>query len=185
MQYVDLMGGKKPYLLSGYKNQSGKEITLEYKSSTYFYLADKLAGTPWITKLPFPVHCVTKVSSRDAVTRAYLTTEYTYHHGYYDHAEREYRGFGRVDQTDTETFDEFVKSGASNIVNQPLHQAPVLTRTWFHTGVFFERRQHPGALPFRVFSKPRFCRIPPFRSPSSTPSPRKRCGKPCAPAKAR
>ena len=137
MQYVDLMGGKKPYLLSGYKNQAGKEITLEYKSSTYFYLADKQAGTPWITKLAFPVQCVTKVSSRDTVTRAYLTNEYTYHHGYYDHAEREYRGFGRVDQVDTETFDEFVKSGGSNVVNQPLHQAPVLTRTWFHTGVFF------------------------------------------------
>lgn len=137
LQYVDLMGGKKPYLLTGYKNQSGKEVTLEYKSSTHFYLADKLAGKPWVTKLPFPVHCLTKVSSRDTVTRAYLTTEYDYHHGYYDHADREYRGFGRVEQTDTETFDEFVKSGASNVVNQPLHQAPVLTKTWFHTGAYF------------------------------------------------
>ena len=137
MQYVDLMGGKKPFLLSGYKNQAGKEVTLEYKSSSYFYLGDKLAGNPWVTKLPFPVHCLTKVSSRDTVTRAYLTTEYAYHHGYYDHAEREYRGFGRVDQTDTETFDEFVKSGASNVVNQPLHQARVLTKTWFHTGAYF------------------------------------------------
>ena len=137
LQYVDLMGGKKPYLLTGYKNQAGKEVTLEYKSSTHFYLADKLAGNPWVTKLPFPVHCLTKVSSRDTVTRAYLTTEYAYHHGYYDHAEREYRGFGRVEQTDTETFDEFVKSGASNVVNQPLHQAPVLTKTWFHTGAYF------------------------------------------------
>ncbi len=137
MQYVDLMGGKKPYLLNGYKNQSGKEVTLQYKSSTFFYLADKQAGKPWITKLPFPVHCLTKVSSRDTVTRAYLTTEYVYHHGYYDHAEREYRGFGSVEQTDTETFDEFVRSGGSNIVNQPLHQAPVLTKTWFHTGAFF------------------------------------------------
>ena len=137
LQYVDLMGGKKPYLLTGYKNQSGKEVTLAYKSSTHFYLADKLAGKPWVTKLPFPVHCLTKVSSRDTVTRAYLTTEYDYHHGYYDHAEREYRGFGRVEQTDSETFDEFVKSGASNVVNQPLHQAPMLTKTWFHTGAYF------------------------------------------------
>lgn len=137
MRYVDLMGGRKPYLLSGYSNQSGKEVTLEYKSSTWFYLADKQAGKPWVTKLPFPVQCLTKVSSRDTVTRAYLTTEYVYHHGYYDHAEREYRGFGCVEQTDTETFDEFVKSGASNVVNEPLHQAPVLTKTWFHTGAFF------------------------------------------------
>ena len=137
MRYVDLMGGKKPYLLSGYKNSSGKEIDLEYKSSTFFYLADKAAGAPWVTKLPFPVQCLTKVSSRDSVTRAYLTSEYNYHHGYYDHAEREYRGFGRVEQIDTETFDEFVKSGASNVVDELLHQAPVLTRTWFHTGAFF------------------------------------------------
>jgi RHS repeat-associated protein len=137
LKYVDLMGGKKPYLLSGYKNQFGKDVTLEYKSSAHFYLADKLAGQPWVTKLPFPVHCLSKVSSRDTVTRAYLTTEYDYHHGYYDHAEREYRGFGRVEQTDTETFDDFVKSGASNVVNQPLHQAPVLTKTWFHTGAYF------------------------------------------------
>ena len=137
MQFVDLMGGKKPYLLSGYKNQSGKEVSFEYKSSTFFYLADKRADKPWKTKLPFPVHCLTKVSSQDTVTRAYLTTEYAYHHGYYDHAEREYRGFGCVDQTDTETFDEFVKSGGSTIVNKPLHQAPILTRTWFHTGAFF------------------------------------------------
>ena len=136
MRYVDLMGGKKPYLLAGYQTPSGKEIVLEYKSSTFFYLADKAAGKPWITKLPFPVHCLTKVSSRDSVTRAYLTSEYNYHHGYYDHAEREYRGFGRVEQVDSETFDEFVKSGASNVLNEPLHQAPVLTRTWFHTGAY-------------------------------------------------
>jgi RHS repeat-associated protein len=137
MQYVDLMGGKKPYLLTGYNTQFGKVVELEYTSSTSFYLADKRAGNPWITKLPFPVQCLTKVTSRDTVTRAYLTTEYVYHHGYYDHAEREYRGFGCVEQTDTETFDEFVKSGASNVVNQPLYQAPVLTKTWYHTGAFF------------------------------------------------
>lgn len=156
MRFVDLMGGKKPYLLSGYKNQSGKEVSLEYKSSTFFYLADRLVGRPWITKLPFPVHCLTKASSRDTVTRAYLTTEYVYHHGYYDHAEREYRGFGCVEQTDTETFDEFVKSGASNIVNQPLHQAPVLTRTWFHTGAFFGENDILARFRSEYFQNPDF-----------------------------
>jgi len=156
MRFVDLMGGNKPYLLSGYKNQAGKEVSLEYKSSTHFYLADKLAGKPWVTKLPFPVHCLTKVNSRDTVTRAYLTTEYVYHHGYYDHAEREYRGFGCVEQTDTETFDEFVKSGASNVVNQALHQAPVLTRTWFHTGAFFGESDILAQFRSEYFQNPDF-----------------------------
>ena len=34
-----------------------------------------------------------------------LTTEYRYHHGYWDGVEREFRGFGMVEQLDTETFD--------------------------------------------------------------------------------
>lgn len=139
MRYVDLMGGKKPYVIAGYRNNTGKEMEWSYKSSTYYYLWDKQAGTPWATKLAFPVQCVSKVMSTDLVTRAYLTSEYTYHHGYYDHAEREYRGFGMVEQVDTETFDQFIKSGASNVVDEPLHQSPVLTKTWYHTGVFFNQ----------------------------------------------
>src|SRR5205085_1991115 len=38
LQYIDLMGSKKPCLFIGYQNNCGKEITLEYKSSTHFYL---------------------------------------------------------------------------------------------------------------------------------------------------
>ncbi len=34
-----------------------------------------------------------------------MTTEYNYHHGYWDGGEREFRGFGRVDQRDTEAFN--------------------------------------------------------------------------------
>ncbi len=139
MRYVDLMGGKKPYLLAAYANGMGKSVAWQYKSSTFYYLQDELAGTPWATKLPFPVQCVAKISFADAVTRAYLSREYSYHHGCYDAAEREYRGFGRVEQTDSETFDSFVKSGASNVVDQPLHQAPVRTKTWYHTGVYFDQ----------------------------------------------
>jgi RHS repeat-associated protein len=135
MCYVDLLGGKKPFLINGYQNNCGKLVTWEYKSSTYYYLQDKIAGTPWATKLAFPVQCVSKVSVTDTISRAYLTSQYTYHHGYYDHAEREFRGFGRVEQLDSESFDEFVKSGA-NVVDQKIYQAPVLTKTWFHTGVF-------------------------------------------------
>ena len=32
-----------------------------------------------------------------------LSTEYRYHHGYWDGVEREFRGFGLVEQLDTET----------------------------------------------------------------------------------
>lgn len=136
MQYIDLMSSKKPHVLIGSKNNLGSEFAFEYKSSTYFYLKDKREGKPWATKLPFPVQVVSKVLTEDKITASRFTTEYHYSHGYYDSAEREFRGFGRVDQIDTEHFDEWKLNNSENLLelDETLYQAPVLTRTWFHTG---------------------------------------------------
>ena len=60
---VDLMGGRKPHLLVRSANNMGAETVVQYAQSTKFYLADKLAGKPWITKLPFPVHVVERVET--------------------------------------------------------------------------------------------------------------------------
>ncbi|MBK7474884.1 MAG: VCBS repeat-containing protein [Haliscomenobacter sp.] len=139
LRYIDLMSGKKPHVMVFYKNNLGKEVWLEYTPSTKYYLADKLAGKPWITKLHFPVQCVSKTETRDRISGYRFATEYRYHHGYYDHAEREFRGFGRVEQRDAEVFDHFVKGDASNVVERAQHQDPVLTKTWFHTGAFLRK----------------------------------------------
>ncbi len=141
IRYLDLMGGVKPHLLTRYENGMGKAVTLSYTPSTRFYLEDKSSGRPWITKLHFPVHCLSKVETFDAVTSARFASSYTYHHGYYDHAEREFRGFGRVDQTDTEDYEHFVAGDSANVVERVLHQPPVLTKTWFHTGVYLDRER--------------------------------------------
>jgi RHS repeat-associated protein len=141
LRYIDLMGGTKPYVMSGYKNNFGKEVSWQYKSSTHYYLEDKQIGKPWITTLPFPVQCVDKTITKDAVAGTLFTNSYTYHHGYYDHAEREFRGFGRAEQTDTEDFVNFKLSGANNVVEEDLHQPPVKTVTWFHTGAWFDQQK--------------------------------------------
>ncbi len=121
--YADLMGGRKPYLLSVIRNNLGKETRLTYAASTQFYRADEEAGKPWVTRLPFPVQVVEKVEVRDLIQGHRFTTRYSYHHGHYDRQEREFCGFGRVDQIDTEEFEQ-----------HPHDQPPVLTRTWIHTG---------------------------------------------------
>jgi RHS repeat-associated protein len=142
LRYIDLAGGKKPYILSAFTNNMGKTTHLEYKSSTWFFLQDKKAGTPWITKLPIPVQCLSNVRVENKLGDQYqvMSSSYSYHHGYYDHAEGEFRGFGRVEQTDAETFDQYQRSGTTNIVDTTLAQAPILTKTWYHTG-FYERRK--------------------------------------------
>jgi RHS repeat-associated protein len=140
MRYIDLMGGQKPHLLVGVNNNLGAETRVQYAPSTKFYVADKLAGTPWLTRIPFPVHVVERVETYDWVSRNRFVTRYAYHHGHYDGIEREFRGFGKVDQWDMEEFATLTDSAtfpqATNL-DKASNVPPVLTRTWFHTGAYF------------------------------------------------
>jgi len=143
MQYIDLMDSKKPHVMTHYTNNLGRETHLEYKSSTHYYIKDKLAGTPWVTKLPFPVQVVSSVIVEEKITDVRFASSYSYHHGYYDHPEREFRGFGRVEQTDTEFYQEWSSNNSGNQIekNEQLFQKPMLTKTWFHTGAFLDRER--------------------------------------------
>jgi YD repeat-containing protein len=136
MRYIDLMGGQKPHLMVRMQNNLGAETQVQYAASTRFYLQDRAAGTPWITKLPFPVHVVERVETLDHITGNRFVTSYRYHHGFYDGVEREFRGFGRVDQWDTETYSAFAAGGSSNALEESLHVPPIYTKTWFHTGAY-------------------------------------------------
>jgi hypothetical protein len=98
MRYIDLIGGQKPHLLIKTVNNLGAETVVQYAPSTRFYLQDKLAGMPWITKLPFPVHVVEQVETLDRLSGNRFVTRNAYHHGYFDGVEREFRGFGMVEQ---------------------------------------------------------------------------------------
>jgi RHS repeat-associated protein len=147
LRYVDLMGGAKPHLLVKIVNNLGAETRIQYAPSTRFYLEDKLAEKPWITRLPFPVHVVARVETYDHISRNRFVTRHAYHHGYFDGIEREFRGFGMVEQWDTEEFAVLTDSGdfpAATNIEAASHVPPVLTRTWFHTGVYLGRGRVSG-----------------------------------------
>ncbi|MEO0824385.1 MAG: SpvB/TcaC N-terminal domain-containing protein [Cyanobacteria bacterium J06639_16] len=128
LYFLDLTGGVKPYLLNRMENQMGAVTEISYVSSIQSYLeAEAHPDTRWKTTLPFPVQVVVNVTVSDLIAGGRLTTEYRYHHGYWDGAEREFRGFGRVEQFDTERFDI---SQADELTFSP----PTLTKTWFHQG---------------------------------------------------
>ncbi len=142
LRYVNLMGSDKPHLLIGTVNNLGAETRIHYAPSTRFYVQDKLAGRPWITRLPFPVHVVERIDTLDHISRNRFVTRYAYHHGYFDGEEREFRGFGMVEQWDTEMLSALDKgSPLQDAVNLDTASQvpPVLTRTWFHTGIYFDR----------------------------------------------
>ncbi|MCP4458844.1 MAG: toxin, partial [Cytophagales bacterium] len=138
LKFIDLMGSVKPYLLTEVNNNMGSVTRTKYAPSTKFYLRDERNGTPWITKLPFPVQVVERVEIWDEVNRNRFVSKYAYHHGYFDGAEREFRGFGMVEQWDSEDFTDFIGEGlfppGYNATEEVLHAAPVHTKSWFHLG---------------------------------------------------
>ncbi|WP_229426933.1 SpvB/TcaC N-terminal domain-containing protein [Massilia atriviolacea] len=137
MRYVNLMGERKPHLLLRTDNNMGAETLLDYATSTRFYLRDKRDGKPWLTRLPFPVHVVERVETRDHIGRSRFVSRYAYHHGYFDGEEREFRGFGMVEQWDTEEFDTLAGGApAADNIAAASHVAPIHTKTWFHTGAW-------------------------------------------------
>ncbi len=159
IRYIDLMGGQKPHLLIKTINNLGSETEVTYAPSTKFYLQDKQAGTPWITKLPFPVHCVEKVTVRDKWRQTEFASTYSYHHGYFDGIEREFRGFGRVEQRDVESYGKFMQGNIASpyITDQhDLYQPPIKTITWYHTGAAFERDRILSALKHEYVTIPGF-----------------------------
>jgi hypothetical protein len=167
MRYIDLMGGQKPHLLVKTVNNLGAETLVQYASSTKFYLQDKLAGKPWITKLPFPVHVVERVQTLDRISGNRFVSRHTYHHGYFDGIEREFRGFGMVEQLDTEEFTVLTSDGTLPAKNlgAVFHVPPILTKSWFHTGAFIDR-DHISSF---------FSKLPPeqggyYREPGLTPA---------------
>ena len=172
MRYIDLMGGQKPHLLIKTTNNLGAETVVQYAPSTRFYLEDKLQDKPWITKLPFPVHVVERVESYDRISGNRFVTRYAYHHGYFDGVEREFRGFGMVEQWDTEEFAALSSSDGfptGDNIDAASHVPPVHTKTWFHTGVYVDRDQISN-----FFAQQEYYREPPYRiSPGSTPAERR------------
>ena len=125
-KFLDLTGGIKPYLLTRIDNHAGAVTTITYAPSTHYAQADAAAGTPWRTTLPFPVHVVAATQVSDYFSGTTLSSEYDYHHGYWDGGDREFRGFARVDHRNTLT--------PAAIADDPAFSPPIETRSWFHPG---------------------------------------------------
>lgn len=108
-------------LLTRIENGIGRVTEIEYRTSSQFALADAAAGRAWPDPMPFPVSVVSAVKTSDSLGHTYRT-EFRYHDGYYDGAEKEFRGFARVEQIDV---------GDTNAPS-------LIARSYFDTGRTFE-----------------------------------------------
>ena len=67
------------------------------------------------------MHVVERVETYDRVSGNRFVTRYAYHHGYFDGVEREFRGFGMVEQWDTE---ELRRPRRRDLVQRPTWTRP-------------------------------------------------------------
>lgn len=141
MYFLDFTGGRKPYLLNEMNNHMGALTKVEYLSSTHFYEQDAQdPQTRWRTPLPFPVQVVARVEIIDQLSGVKLTSGYRYHHGYWDGSEREFRGFGLVEQLDSERFEYYSEPGLHDdlpfeaVADKQRFSPPTLKKIWFHQG---------------------------------------------------
>jgi RHS repeat-associated protein len=110
--YIDLQGGRKPWLLSRVENGLGKSTDLEYSTSTEEMLtaaafggncdpAKKPWASPWCSKMPTVAHVVKRVIESDNLKvagqpRAQYITEYDYRDPVFEGRQREFRGFKKA-----------------------------------------------------------------------------------------
>ncbi|HEX3650333.1 MAG TPA: toxin TcdB middle/N-terminal domain-containing protein, partial [Pseudonocardiaceae bacterium] len=97
--YLPLCAGGQPGLLTAIDNGIGGRVEIRYSTSARQSAQDELAGQSWHDEPPYPVTVVEELTELDQVTGARLVRRFRYRDGFYDRREREFGGFGQVEET--------------------------------------------------------------------------------------
>ncbi|MEO1272723.1 MAG: toxin TcdB middle/N-terminal domain-containing protein, partial [Myxococcota bacterium] len=82
----------RPNLLTRITNGIGQVTDITYSSSVQMQARDAAQGRLWNYKLPHPMLVVESINRTDLLTNLDETDVYTYHDGYYDGDEKQFRG---------------------------------------------------------------------------------------------
>lgn len=130
--WVCHLSADKPWLLNGMNNGMGADHALHYRSSAQFWLDEKAEAVAAgkavpACYLPFALHSLCRTETTDEITGNRLVSTVRYRHGAWDGREREFRGFGYVEVSDTDTL---VSRGTAQEIS-----LPAVTRSWYATGL--------------------------------------------------
>jgi RHS repeat-associated protein len=151
---VQLNLGPFPDLMCAASNGLGGSVQVTYTPSTRYDNTDRTwTNDPWAegakSLLPFPVYTVSSIAINDGFGNI-ATNTYAYQHGYFDHASREFRGFGNVTVTDPyggKTVTYFHQGGGFNNATNGEFQdqgsfskkgMPYRVETWGTNGALYQ-----------------------------------------------
>ncbi|MEL6178862.1 MAG: toxin TcdB middle/N-terminal domain-containing protein, partial [Myxococcota bacterium] len=87
----------RPNQLSRVENGIGMVTEITYGTSIQ-HMARDGGWEAWEHRLPHPMLVVDKLDTYDLLTDIHEVTEFAYHDGFYDGIEKQFRGYGRVEQ---------------------------------------------------------------------------------------
>ncbi|NOZ87439.1 MAG: hypothetical protein GXP49_14440 [Deltaproteobacteria bacterium] len=100
---------ERPNLMVRVENGLGKVTKIDYRSSVLEKARDTEGGDDWNHPLPFPMSVVTESDEWNDLTKVHQVVDYTYHQGFYDGKEKQFRGYEKVETH--EDADEFSEEG--------------------------------------------------------------------------
>lgn len=135
-------GDIRQYVLGAEDNGTGLQTFFTYRPSTALEPTPEEASP--IARLPTCVPVVVEIESYDLVAEVFSASTIDYRHGCWDPLEREFRGFGFVEQADAQEL-ELMRARAAFRSNGKVskrqffdleHALPrTFTRSWFHLGI--------------------------------------------------
>ncbi len=143
LAYLTPAGPARPHLLVSHATGAGLETRVDYGTLAEASRDALAAGRPWRSSVPFPLQMVTRTVTEDRLSGARSVLRYGYAHPFYDLAEREFRGFARVETRDTDEGDEAAQAAAPN---DPFRDPTLIERIWHDVGAPAGHPLSPAAL---------------------------------------
>jgi RHS repeat-associated protein len=140
--FLDLAGANKANLLRGIITPNSAEVRVSYTTSVTDAVIDRDSADE--AYLPFPVQVVGGIEYRDPHSGSRISSNFSYHQGFYDRRRRRFLGFGRVERRDAGNADTPGRVAISYFHTKPperatreaLQQHMVLSRMPFRTDTY-------------------------------------------------
>ncbi len=150
LAYIDFAPADQPYQLKTITNGIGQITTLAYRSSVADLVRDRDTPLAWSTKPPFPVPVIASITVSDGLQQ--YVSNFTYRNGYYDGAEKQFRGFASATRRDVgdASIPDLVTAFdfdtgfdlATGVTNEARKGKLLAQETRTPTGALFFREEH-------------------------------------------
>jgi RHS repeat-associated protein len=145
-RYLDICGGRKPYLLNTIIGNTGITTKIEHGSSVSLQRDTTDPLLKGVYFLPFPVPVIRKITNTDPSTGVVSISTFNYYNGHFDSRTRQFCGFAKAERI--ESGDDTIAPNRS--VSYFSNTDPLLKGLPVLTQIFGEDGSPSAKLPYKT-----------------------------------